>query len=364
MMKTDKVRGVAARIALAMAMALGAGSGCLWDDSDPESEPDDDGGNDDGGGDGPVDPPRSLTICEEELTEAEFLRFLDGNLVIVAAFTEQGSSKAKAIADLVVMLVLNGIDFGQLGSARPSYQDGRYGLKTGDSDAGFRLYFAQDFESWSAGEPIPHNVFSPDSYARNIEVEVDTGQWPPTATVTWDPGPLAGLVDGSIAIDETSLAVKVRLRTDVIAIQVDSGSAYESVWEPDDELWLQMTTTQVALPDMLGDLEDAGFGFSYDDTTYDAPSLGLAQEFHDSEFLTLRLDNGNYAWEGSYRASVTKGPVTMYQSGFASNSSDDYTDYFCDPELSRRVGRAEHDRSLLFGMFVFDDGERFPYGLR
>lgn len=315
----------------------------------------------------PVEDPaqeRLVSLCDQQLTESELIRFLDGNLVIVAAVSDEGSSKSQAIADLAIMMVVNGIDFANLGSARPDFSDGRYSLTTGNSEIGFELFFSEDFEQWKAGDPIPHNVFDPNSYAQNVQIELDTSEFPPTASVDWDPGPLAGLVEGGIDIDETSASIKVRLRTDLVDIEVDSGAPYESVWEVDDSLWLQMETTRINLAALAGDLEQAGFGFSYDDTTYASPRDDLEQEFYGSEFLTLLQDNGNYRWEGDYQATVRKGPLTMYQQGFASNGGDNHTEYYCDEGRATRVGVAEHDDSLRFGVFVLEDGERFAYGIQ
>lgn len=340
------------KTALLTSVAALVATGCISDDDDI------------GGSDGGPTEERTVSLCDQQLTETEFARFLDGNLVIVAAVSDEGSSKSQAIADLAITMVLNGIDFANLGSARPDFSDGRYSMETGDSEIGFELFFAEDFEQWKAGDPIPHNVFDPDSYAQNIQIELDTSEFPPTVSLDWDPGPLAALVEGDIDIDENSASVKVRLRTDLVDIEVDSGAPYDNVWEQGDSLWLQMETTRINLAALAGDLEEAGFGFSYDDTTYESPSDDLEQEFYESEFLTLLQDNGNYRWEGDYQATVSKGSLKMYQQGFASNGGDNHTEYYCDEARAQRVGVAEHDDSLRFGTFVFESGERFAYGIQ
>ena len=352
------------RTALFTAVSALTAIGCVAHDDDDDVDDDEIAGDDDDDDDDDDVQERRVTLCNQELTESDFVRFLDGNLVIVAAVSDEGSSKSQAIADLAVMMVLNGIDFANLGSARPDFSDGRYSLATGDSEIGFELFFSEDFEQWKAGDAIPHSVFDPESYAQNIQVELDTSEFPPTVSLDWDPGPLAGLVEGEIDIDETSLAIKVRLRTDLVDIEVDSGAPYENVWALDDSLWLQMETTRINLSALAGDLEEAGFGFSYDETTYESPLDDLEQEFYGSEFLTLLQDNGNYRWEGDYQATVRKGSLTMYQQGFASNGGDNHTEYYCDEGRTQRVGVAEHDDSLFFGEFVFDNGERFAYGIQ
>jgi hypothetical protein len=303
---------------------------------------------------------RLVTICDKEMSEVAFAEFLHGNLVIVGALAEDGSSKSRAIADLVIMLALNGIDFSSLDAAHASFDGGRYSLETGESVLAFELTFAGDFGAWAAGDVVPHNVFALSSYARNIEVHVGANG----VTVTYDPGPLHDLVQGEIEIDGISLSARVRIRGDLLDIEVDSGSRYENVWSQRDDLWLQMKSTRVNVAALAGDLEDAGFGFSYDDTHYRAPSLELEQRFHDSEFRTIRLANGKYDWQGSYRAWVEKDDRRMHQSGWATNQGGNYTEYYCDEALTRRVGTAEHDDSLRGGVFVFESGTRLLYGLR
>ncbi len=306
---------------------------------------------------------RTYTLCGDEMTQREMADFVNGNLVILARYSEDGQSKSDAITSLVVSMVLNGIDFSNLGSARPSFEDGHYALQTGDSELGFELIAAGDFADVAAGEIIPHNVFAVDSYARNIHANVDASTFPPTVSVTYEPGPLAELVDGEIEVDAQSLDVSLRVRADLLDIQLDASTVYESVWVQEDALAIQMTTTQVNLADLAGDLEDAGFGFSYDGTAYDSPREEMTQEFSDSEFLTLRKDSGNYKWEGTYRSTVTKAALQMHQSGFVSNDGGNFTEYYCDGELTQFAGVAEHHDSLRGGWFVFPNGERFAYGI-
>lgn len=321
-------------------------------------------GAEDGGGGGDSEVARSYDLCGQTLTSSELLDVLDGNLVVVAQLDEDGSSKSQALGDLALSLVSNGIDFGQLASARPRFEQGEYTLQTGDAQLGFRLFYAAEFEGADAGDAIPHNVFDPDSYAQNVEVQLDTSAFPPTVAVDYDPGPLAGFIDGDLVIDESSLSVSVRLRADLIAIEVDSLGTRDSVWESGDSLSLHMTTTRLNLLDLAGDLDDAGFGFSYDGTRYEAPTGPLEQSLFGSEFLTVRLDNGNYSWEGEYGARIDKGGLTVFQRGWASNGGGNATEYFCDDARQMRVAIAEHADDLSSGVLTFEDGTQVEYGLR
>lgn len=317
-----------------------------------------------GGGSSSDDPSlRTLEVCGTEISEAEMSSFLEGNVVIVADVAEDGSSNAAALGDLAVSLVANGIDFGDLGSARPSYSEGAYSLTTGTSTLGFRLFYAEDFGDAVAGTPVPHNIFDPDSYAQNVSVDLDTSVFPPIVSVDYDPGPLAGLVEGDISVDETSLSLRLDLRVDLLDIEVDSRSERQDAWNAGDTLDLRMTTTRLNLALLAGDLETAGVGFSYDETRYQSPAGSLEQSFFDSLFTTVRRTDGNYDWEGAYSASVAKEGLTMYQLGWVSTQGGNTTEYYCDQAQTQRVGIAEHDDSLEGGVFLLDDGGEVEYGL-
>lgn len=313
----------------------------------------------------PADEPEPVTVCDGELSHADFRAFLDGNLVIVGELDDEGSSSAELLGGLVVSLVANGIDFGNLGDTRPSFSDGRYELASDDARLGFELYFADAFEGFAAGDVVPHSIFDLDSFAQNVEIQIDASQLPPVATVSYDEGPLFGLVDGEIEVsdDLTSASVKLRIRTDLLDIAVSASNLRTDVWSPGDSLQLEMATTTLGLEALAGDLEQAGVGFSYTGTHYENPEKELTQTFDLAEFMAQRLENGNYAWNGSYEATVAKGGVTLHQSGVATTLGGNYTDYFCDSSRTVVVGRANHDDSLERGVFVFEDGTEFPYGL-
>jgi len=124
-----------------------------------------------------------------------------------------------------------------------------------------------------------------------------------------------------------------------------------------------MANNQVSLSSLAGDVEAGGVWFSYEGTVYEAPGERISkQELFGSNFTTRRLENGNYAWEGMYNSRVDRSGVTLYQSGLATTQGGNYTDYFSGMELQERIGRANHDDSLNFGVFNFDgDQQDFPY---
>ncbi len=302
-----------------------------------------------------------LVVCEK-LTKSEFRTFVDHDLVLASGLHEEGFSGADLILGLATSLVLNGIDFGA--TSETSFSDGRYTLASSDATVGFELYFAEDFEGFAAGEIIPYDVFALETYAVNVEIQIDATQIPPVAVVDYDLGPLFGLVEGDIEVSEnlTQATVRLRVRTELIEIAASASQRHTAFWDPEDVFQLEMATTRIDLDALTGDLEGQGVGFSYTGTNYESPNLGLAQRFERAEFLAVRVGDDRYAWDGSYDSTVEKDGMTFYQSGVASNLGGEYTDYFCDSERTQKVGRANHDDSLHGGVFVLEDGTEFEYG--
>jgi len=286
------------------------------------------------------------------------------NMAVVMRIIRDGSSQAMAVDQVVGSLVATGIDFANLGQTQLTFENGRYVLSTGHNPSPtFELYTKDDRGTLQAGGLITDSIYDINSWVRNINVELDTSVVPPRPSVRWDPGPLAALVDGDVNVDSNSLQASLKLRADAIEIKITSENLYTFGQIDTSSLRLKMTSNQVALSAFAGDLEAAGVGFSYDGTVFEVPGDGLAkQEFFGSNFTTKRLDNGNYVWEGIYQSRVERDGVVLFQSGLATNLGGNYTDYFCDMDSTRRIGRAKHDDSLLFGIFDFDGPQQdFPY---
>lgn len=330
-------------------------TGCSDEDESPPSGP----------GETSTTQEMQYDLCGATVSHTEMMRFLDGNLVVVASHVEQGVGAGQIVGGLVAGLVLNGIDFSNL-DYEPAFSDGRYELTNGDAYVGVTLYFAEDFGPHAAGDVIPYNVFDVSSYVKDFEI---TSFDPFSGDVGFDfeEGPLYGLIEGDVDFDidnPTSISIRVRIRTDLVAFEAKSEKTYFGMPpRMDDELRVVMTTTHARLDEVYAQFLGEGYGFSYTGTTYDSPFFGIEQELTDSLFLMKRDEGGGWFWEGDYESDVTKSPLTMYQSGFVSNLEGNYTEYYCDAALTTRAGVAQHHLDLSGGEFVFEDGTRLPYGL-
>lgn len=318
------------------------------------------------GGDGGDENERKhYAVCANDFGHADMVKFLDGNLVVVARHVGHGVGKGEIAGGLVLGLVLNGIDFSDL-DYEARFADGTYELTNGDESLGVRFYFESAFGEYAAGDIVPYNLFDPESFVENFRVtNVDllSGR----VTVDYDQGPLWDLVDGDVDIDTddpTDVSVRVRIHAEMLAFEAFSeGTIYGRPPRQEDELHVVMTTTRAPLLDVYDQFLAGEYGFRYTGTSYDSVYYGIDQEFTDSLFLMGSDGDDRWTWSGDYRSTVTKGDMTLYQNGFVSNLDRNTTEYYCDEELAERAGVAKHRLDLLGGTFVFEDGTKVPYGL-
>ena len=319
------------------------------------------------GSNGPQEsgPEQHYTVCAEDYTKSDLVKFLDGNLVVVAGHVEHGVGAGEIAGWMVFSLVLNGIDFSDL-DYEARFSDGTYEITNGDEALGARLYFNEDFGEYLAGDLVPYNVFDPSSFVSNFEitsVDLRTGR----VSYDYDEGPLYGLVDGDVDIDvddPTDVSIRVRVRSSLLAFEAFSEGTYDGrPPRQEDKLHIVMTTTRAPLLEVYDQFLAGEYGFRYTGTQYDSVYYGIDQEFTDSLFLMGSDGDGGWVWTGDYASTVNKGPMTLYQSGFVSNLDRNYTEYYCDDALAERAGVARHRLDLLGGQFVFEDGTKVPYGL-
>lgn len=303
----------------------------------------------------------TYSLCETTFTKTEFLKMMNGNLVFVANANSHGKSASEAIGELVTMLVVNGLNFETLAEYEFDFEDGDYTFKAGDDGYTFSLYFASDWQTFSAGDKIPYNVFDYTSYLSNINVRVL-----PTPAITYGHGPLYDLIDGSIDTSGASLAslkVDFKIHTELIAFALKSQStiAGQAPREADTLLW-SMTTTQAALPTIAAQFAAGGYGLDFGGTVYDSKYYDLVQTYGTSPALIKKDDTG-YFWELTYQSVVEKSGVELFQTGIASERVANTTSYFCDAEHAARIGVATHASDFESGSFVFEDGTTIAYGL-
>jgi hypothetical protein len=106
-----------------------------------------------------------------------------------------------------------------------AYENGTYSYKNGEAGWSVSLYWAKDAGTFKAGEKLALDLFSVDSFVRNVRLV------PPSwdVKVRYDPGPLALLIDGDVDFDTDdplAIGVKLRLRTDLVALELSSAGIH------------------------------------------------------------------------------------------------------------------------------------------
>ena len=304
---------------------------------------------------------QQYSLCATTLSKQDFLKGLDGNLVFTTNAVSHGRSTAQQIGGLVKMLVSNGIDPAKLKDYKLSFADGDYTYKAGDEGYTFSLFYAADFDTAKAGDKIPYNVFDYKSYLSSMSLTIL-----PTPTFTYSHGPLYNLIEGSVDVSGKSLAAvqaKFKLKTELISFVMASQKTYlgQAPRDHDTLLWA-MTTTAATLPTIQAKFAAGGFGLLFDGTIYNSIYYGIVQTYGSSPAL-IKMDDTGYYWSLSYLATVTKGSLTMYQSGEASERSTNFTTYYCDSARTNLIGTATHATDLSSGVFTFADGSKVSYGL-
>lgn len=303
-------------------------------------------------------------FCGKDLSNDEFIEFLNGNLVIAGTYKDKGSSSSDIIKGLIEAIVLNGIDLTRLSEYNLSFNDGVYKASRDGSGISFKLYFAKDFGTYHTGDLIPYNLFDIETFIANIKISVSLNG----VSYNYDHGPLYDLINGEIklsGLDINGLDFNFKLKNDYIAFLVNSKETYYGESPRDeDTLTLSMTTSLAPLDNIHEQFYTGGFGISYDGTVYDSTYYGIKQDFYDSVFL-MTSDETGWFWEGDYKSKVEKDKDIYYQKGFVSNRSQNYTEYYCDESLmaESKVGVAKHNLDLKGGVFTFSDGAEVKYGL-
>ncbi|MBI5193684.1 MAG: Ig-like domain-containing protein [Nitrospirae bacterium] len=303
-------------------------------------------------------------FCGKDLSRDEFMDFFNGNLVIVGAYRDKGSTSSDIIKGLIEDIVLNGIDFTSLSDYKISFNDGVYKVSKDGTGISFKLYFAKDLGTYHTGDLIPYNLFDKETFISNIKISISLKG----VKYNFDHGPLYDFIDGDISfagMDISSLNVSFRLRTDYIAFMVNSKEIYNGVPPRDkDTLTLSITTSLAPFDNIHNQFYTGGYGISYDGTVYNSTYYGIKQDFHDSVFLMTK-DATGWFWEGDYKSKVEKDKDIYYQKGFVSNRSQNYTEYYCDEglDIETKVGVAKHNLDLKGGVFTFTNGTEVRYGL-
>lgn len=305
-------------------------------------------------------------VCGATMTQRDVRELLDGNLIVAGTYAKQGRTAGEMAVGMALTMVLNGIDF-----TDPKYayhgEDGTYSYKSGETGWAVSVYWAKDEGTFKAGDKVTANLFDVDSYVRNVRFDVAARK------VRWEPGPLAFLVDGEVDFDaDNPLAIKmrVRLRGDLLALELSSVGRYQGSGETKDDTFLwHIDTLRATIPEIMKQAQSGtGYGITFQNSQYRSPHFGIEQDFGLSRVMIFADEAKRVHLEGTYDASlrVNRSGVSrsMWQRGFVSSRTENKTEYFCDEARTQRLGVATHALELDRGSFVLDaTGVKVDYGL-
>ncbi|HUI31518.1 MAG TPA: hypothetical protein VLX91_15010 [Candidatus Acidoferrales bacterium] len=299
----------------------------------------------------------SIRVCNSTISKDGLAYVIDGDMVVVARYCEDGTTLKRLVCGLILGMAETGLDFNALSSRNLSFNDGVYSYRGSGHSIDLVFYFAQNFEGFHAGDTIPYNLFSIDSYLKNISVGVNG--------IAYENGPLFNLIQGSLTFNGTTPLLSIS--TTEIAFTVRSQGRYGlSSNGFYDSLLIKMTTTPATIQNFQQQVYAGGYGFSYDSTFYSSNIFDIVETIFGSTFYMKRLNSGSndslgWYWSGYYAGDVHKGNCHYYMHGLASDIQQNYTGYYCDPAFADSFGVAIHDTSLTFGHFYSVFGDTLYY---
>jgi len=331
-----------------------------------------------------------VQVCGQVSSELEASVLASGSVVLVSQQIEDGASTWELFFGKVLEMFLVGIPFYRLGELEIGFEDGQYEITTSASRVGFTLVFAEDFGDFSAGEVIPYNVFDVESYARDIQVGVGGTVTNPRVTYDIEPGPLAGILDGSLSIqgdDPRTLRVEAQLDLTKVAIAFAGERSERFVFpvfalppvEVTYEFGVRLASNAIPLLEFVDAVEGEGVAFTYDDSWFNfsaavpgyGPFVTIENTLYDSELRLLRDADGAY-FEGTYggthgiEATFFGAPglsTALTLSGVMSSREANTTEFYCDAGRTEHWGTATHREDLTGGVLRLEDGTVVEYGL-
>jgi hypothetical protein len=304
-----------------------------------------------------------IALCGSNMTRGQFGEMLDGNMHVVAEFSEDGKATAQIVGGFIAGFVINTLDFDALHRWDFTHSNGRYRIRNGRNTMDLYLILDEPFEGYQAGDTLRENLFLPSSFVRSVSANL--------SGVSYTKGPLFNLISGNISWSGTT----PRFRVDAarFTLGVVSNGNWIVRWRSGavDTVLIRMASVPLDLGALKADFENGKMGFSYDSTRHSSLSKSLEQQIYQSGFNMSPLDEQGtrWSWEGEYRNRVDKtflmhgGPSTVFIRGHVSTVNGNYSAYYCDEALTDSLGVSVEDTSLTWGYFKSVNGDSIPYGL-
>jgi hypothetical protein len=124
-----------------------------------------------------------------------------------------------------------------------------------------------------------------------------------------------------------------------------------------------MTTTRAPLLDVYDHSSPASTAFATPGLRTTVFITASIKRFYDSLFLMGSDGDDGWTWSGDYRSTVTKGGMTLYQSGFVRISTATPPTTIATKRSPERAGIAKHRLDLARRNVRVRRRHEGPYGL-
>ncbi len=324
------------------------------------------GGSDSENGDpGDLSARTHVEACGDTLTMSEQLDILDGSLILASRHSRDANWNNAFLGRFLLGFILNGVDFDVMDKFELTFQDGVYRYGRGSNFATIAFVFTKDYQTFRVGDTIPYNIFDLKSYVPKFEVSF-------SGIDIKERGPLYDLAD--VKWRMAGLTPKFTVHyPDLHTLGASVGTLgwYEHAYDDTtteapgdsvrDSLKLVMTTPVENFYQMKTRFENRSFQLDYSGTEYHSRFYHVDQVFGGSAIRIYEGEKSEWKFDGKYHAVLKKGEHTLYLEGYLSNHDDNYTRYYCDAAHKDLLGTADHDKTLLFGLYHPRTGGFLPY---
>ncbi len=306
---------------------------------------------------GPTTPPgapddSSVVFGDAKLSRQE-LRDLSCNQIAVATAEQKFlMSGLPSFSGLFDDFSKGNIDLATLSSISFSFHDGIYEMTDGQKSIRLVFRFADTYSagswgSFAAGDTNPFNVFSTDSYVRNVKISF--------GGVTYDEGPLYHLVDISVRLNGLKLSVKVTPKKMTLSYECE-GIATFSTFPSPDTLRMVLRSVEIPIEQFPDIIRNGGVAGSFDSMTFSCASHSLSGNIQRA-IATMKLVAGHWQPDLEFWSLVTVNGTQVYVWGLVSIQGTSQFRLYRDSEFTDLVGIAYYNSST--GAWYFQRAEHF-----
>ncbi|MBI1805059.1 MAG: hypothetical protein HY033_08875 [Ignavibacteriae bacterium] len=302
----------------------------------------------------PPPPPTEVSLGDIKVERELFAKVLKSQILATSYYRAEGGSSIQHIGPLILGMSLQDLDFDALKDLSFSFSHGVYEATYGRDHLRFVFFFAENFDSFNAGDTIFYNLFAIDSYVRNVIITLHG--------ISYDEGTLFHLINGSIHFDGLKPVVSIGAEKLLFSMEYNGVLNIEQPNNLTDTLDAFVRTSPANVQLIANQLINEGYTLMFDSTRYVSQYYNVAGVIDTSHF-NVRKREGDYWIDGEMSGRIVQNGISFYYRGTYSNHGENFTDFYLTPERSSRVGRSRQENNMRSGRFTSVTGDTLSFQL-